>query len=350
MIKKYFARANSAQGSINLVMNNIRAMDKLYILDGQSASRCTYLMKILLSHLENRFENIECMISPFNINHYDGIIIRDIKFAVCSANVLPVNTIGKHINTDDAENTHKLTVTKDDIACLSLCASQEYADFYKEFQKAKDIHDSWENLYISQIDFNRLNAYTDGVISQLVNKQSQNLGTYKYERFFGASTPDGSVNYIDNITKDLSSRYFIKGRPGTGKSTFLKKLLKAIEKNGYASEVYRCSLDTKSLDMVLCPELSFCVFDSTAPHEMFPEKERDKILDFYEEGALLGVDDKFENELAYLKATYSHRISCGLAHMRLGFLADEEREFYLSRATDFAKLDIMADKIIRSID
>ena len=76
-------------------------------------------------------------------------------------------------------------------------------------------------------------------------------------------------------------RIFIKGRPGTGKSTFLKKLSKSLIDNGFDVEEYYCSFDKESLEMVISRELSFAVFDSTSPHEKFPERETEEILDFY---------------------------------------------------------------------
>ena len=66
--------------------------------------------------------------------------------------------------------------------------------------------------------------------------------------------------------------YGIIGANGAGKSTFLKKLAVAGLSAGFDVEIYHCSLDPKSLDMIIVRELSLCVFDSTAPHEFFPER------------------------------------------------------------------------------
>lgn len=349
MIKKYFARANSATGEVNLALNNLSGIENLYILSGESEFCKTYLIKILLSQFEDKYEQIECLVNPFNICHFDGIIVRDIKFAAISANILPLNTLGKVIDTDEALSG-SISSKKALLSSLMLSAKSAYQQFYKEFEGAKKVHDDWEKIYISNMDIEGLSSYTKGVAAELCATKSENFSGTKFERFFGASTPDGSVNYINNITQGLKTRYFIKGRPGSGKSTFLKMVQNELLKNGYSIEVYRCSLDTKSLDMVLCPELSFCVFDSTAPHEMFPESERDKILDFAEAAKLYAIDEKFKKELDLLEKKYSIRVAKGLAYLRIGFLSEEEREFYFERACDKTRLDIFADKIIRSTE
>ena len=61
----------------------------------------------------------------------------------------------------------------------------------------------------------------------------------------------------------------------------LKKLAKAAEEKGFEVEVYHCGFDPNSLDMVIVRELGFAIFDSTAPHEYFPSREGDEIIDMY---------------------------------------------------------------------
>ena len=101
--------------------------------------------------------------------------------------------------------------------------------------------------------------------------------------------------------------------------------------------------------MVLVPELSFCVFDSTAPHEMFPSEERDSILDFYTESGLTGIDEKYKKQLELINKKYSFRIYEGTANLRIGNGYELEREYYLSRATNYEEISKLADKIIRKV-
>ena len=113
-----------------------------------------------------------------------------------------------------------------------------------------------------------------------------------------------SVNYIDNLTRGLAKRIFIKGRPGTGKSTFLKKIKNAAIERGFDTETYYCSFDPSSLDMVIIRELSLCIFDSTSPHEMFPSLASDSILDIYDIAVTNGTDEKYSKELSEIQVKY----------------------------------------------
>ncbi len=83
--------------------------------------------------------------------------------------------------------------------------------------------------------------------------------------------------------------YIIKGGPGTGKSTFMKRLGARAEREGMDVEYYRCSSDPESLDGVIIPCLRCAVIDGTAPHTTDPvyPAAADSILNF---GAFIDVN------------------------------------------------------------
>lgn len=348
MQKKYFARANTSSGAVNLMTSNLKDITHIYSLGGNSKTAKSKLIQRIGKHFSEVFDT-EFVVSPFDTNLFDAVIVRKIKFAMVDKDCIDKEIKAKKIDTDSFLNVAKLGTKKEKLNSLLLNADNAYEGLYRAYAEAKQIHDDWEKIYISNMDFPRLESYSSGVISELIGDKKGSGRGCVYERFFGASVPDGSVNYINNLTEGLSKRYFIKGRPGTGKSTFLKKLAKAAEERNFDVEIYYCSFDKNSLDMVVVPELSFCVFDSTAPHEMFPEKECDSILDFYAESGLSGVDEKYEKELEMVAKKYKYRVSEGLAHLRLGNLCQKEREFYLESIINDDMLAKTADKIVRKV-
>lgn len=343
MVKKYFARANTSAGCINLMKKNLGDTKTIYKLSGESKAVKGRIIKEIAEKAEGKYSGVECVYSPFDIGVPEGVIIRDIKTAIldetCAEDIKGSCGIDCSIGKGGGEHAKK----------LKSRAKAAYAELYRAYGEAKEIHDEWEKIYISRMNFNKLGGYSEGLIKQLIGDKKGNSGTYNHERFFGASTPDGSVNYIDNITENLTSRYFIKGRPGTGKSTFLKRLAKAANEAGFDTEIYYCSFDKDSLDMVLVPELSFCVFDSTAPHEMFPKDSRDSILDFYEESGLSGTDEEFSRELENVSERYRQRIAEGLCYLRLGNLYEKESEAYLQKMADERIVKQIAEELFAKL-
>lgn len=187
---------------------------------------------------------------------------------------------------------------------------------HRYMAQAKQIHDDWEKVYIGQTNYGTLNQFTQDTILRLLGSHTQNRKARAVHRFFGGATEDGAVDYVQNLTADVGKRYFIKGRPGTGKSTFLKKLAARAVTNGFDTEVYHCAFDPNSLDMVVVRELGFCLFDSTAPHEYFPDRESDEILDFYQVAVAQDTDVQFAEALASFQDRYRERM--GQARLEIG--------------------------------
>lgn len=95
----------------------------------------------------------------------------------------------------------------------------------------------------------------------------------KEKHFFaGNNTSGGFYSYFSNIINpENSARIFIlKGGPGVGKSSFMKKFGAKMSSLGYSTEYIHCSSDENSLDGVLIPELKISLVDGTAPHTIDP--------------------------------------------------------------------------------
>lgn len=195
---------------------------------------------------------------------------------------------------------------------------------YDTYAAALKIHDDWESIYIGAMDFTVLDEMAQEFIKKLTGEEERDRPGVRIDALFGAATPDGPVDYISNLTMDLPHRYFIKGRAGTGKSTFLKKIAEAVLTAGLNVEVYHCAFDPLSVDMVIVREQGVAIFDSTAPHEYFPTRAGDEIVDIYSAAVKPGTDERYAAQLGLTAAQY--KAQTGLAAKRLGqakALADE---------------------------
>jgi len=85
--------------------------------------------------------------------------------------------------------------------------------------------------------------------------------------FAGINSNDGFCNHFSEINKDTNGyTYILKGGPGTGKSTLMKKIGEHFSAQGESVEYYHCSSDPDSLDGVYIPNKNISVVDGTAPH------------------------------------------------------------------------------------
>lgn len=217
------------------------------------------------------------------------------------------------------------------------------------FGEAKKVHDAWEQIYISQTSYGDLNSFSREMILKLLGSHTQNRKGHSVHRFFGAATEDGAVDYVQNLTAGIGKRYFIKGRPGTGKSTFLRKIAERAVNNGFTAEVYHCAFDPSSLDMVILRELDLCLFDSTKPHEYFPEREQDEILDFYEIGVKAGTDEQFAEQIADCASRYREQMAQAKLEIAAANQIRLEREAFLQSRVNPAKAEVVMEKAVKKL-
>ena len=90
--------------------------------------------------------------------------------------------------------------------------------------------------------------------------------------FLAANSGNGFLSLFDSCynAKDGWKVYIIKGGPGTGKSSFMKYMIKrAAEKNEDYIRV-PCSSDPNSLDAVILKSRKTIIMDGTSPHTVDP--------------------------------------------------------------------------------
>ncbi len=139
--------------------------------------------------------------------------------------------------------------------------------------------------------------------------------------FFAASnSADGFKNYYGECFERADRLFIIKGGPGTGKSTFMRRVADMAEARGGSVERYFCSSDHTSLDGVLfdCGDECVGIIDGTFPHPYIEKLPglRDEIINtgsFWNRKILKQNSDKirelctsktasYDNAYAYLRA------------------------------------------------
>lgn len=88
--------------------------------------------------------------------------------------------------------------------------------------------------------------------------------------FPGANTSQGFFSFYDQIIspQDATRIFVIKGGPGMGKSTMMRKIGEEMAERGYDIEYHCCSSDNGSYDGVRIQDLGIVLLDGTAPQRV----------------------------------------------------------------------------------
>lgn len=164
--------------------------------------------------------------------------------------------------------------------------------------------------------------------------------------FAGCVTPRGFVSGFEGIYEGRARVFFIKGAPGVGKSSLMRRVAARQAAQGHAVSQFLCSSDPDSLDGIADETLNAAVLDATAPHACEPELPgaRDTLIslgDYLNEEALAERAGEL-NELAReSRAAYER------ARHYLAAAAHIERA--RAQAADSRKSDLAAREILHAL-
>lgn len=348
----YFARGNTAHGAHFLYKSAFQGLDRILILMGPPGTGKSTIIRNLADNLLDRGQHVQCFHSPLRPDELDGIIATDFKVGIVDG-----QACGETLEGDTGETIlvfdFGVALNNNGISTEALGTIEElrgkltdaYSKAYETFATALRIHDEWEKFYIESMDFMKANQIMQELIRELYAGHENGLPTSGRHLFFGAATPKGAFDYIQSLTAQLNRRIFIKGRPGSGKSTLLKKLAAAAEKNGIEVQVFHCGFDPNSLDMLIFPMLSTAIFDSTAPHEYFPERDGDEILDMYERTMTPGTDQTYAAEIAAIKERYSSKMKEATSHLAAAEAIHSQIKSFYTAATNFSIVEELRSQL-----
>ncbi len=170
--------------------------------------------------------------------------------------------------------------------------------------------------------------------------------------FPGAMGPDGFVSCFDHLLPEAQLRrmLILKGGPGVGKSTFMRRVHAALGGGDAPSTLYYCSGDPDSLDAVALPERGLLILDGTAPHVVDPRipGARDSLINL---GACL-QEEAMRPRLPHIKACMDDHAACSRrarACMRAACALTRDSAAVFASAADEGKLARMTRALIHTV-
>ncbi|MBQ8849436.1 MAG: hypothetical protein IJ011_03770 [Clostridia bacterium] len=169
--------------------------------------------------------------------------------------------------------------------------------------------------------------------------------------FAAVNSGRGFISYFHDVFGDgkIKRRYIIKGGPGTGKSSFMKRAAEYAESRGREVEYFRCSSDPASLDGIII-DGSIAVFDGTAPHVYEPRiaGAEDEIVNL---GVFWDAEKLYERygDIARLSAVRSSIYAKSYKFLSAAMNVSEINEALASTALKREKTEAAARRILSGI-
>ncbi|MGL5711896.1 MAG: ATP-binding protein [Paraclostridium sp.] len=169
--------------------------------------------------------------------------------------------------------------------------------------------------------------------------------------FPGGNTSQGFKSFFDYvIPEDSNIVLCMKGGPGVGKSSFMKKVAKEMISRGYDVDLYPCSSDPGSLDVIVIKDLGAVMLDATAPHIVDPKNPGaiDEILDlgrFWNRKEI----EKNKEELMECSKEVSRFFKEGFRYFEAAAPVAYNIESKNKDCMDFGKINVLTANLIEDI-
>ncbi len=331
---KFFHDAYSSMGHISYIEDYIHSAKKIIIMKNLTKRASELIFGEIGNVLDKNNAGYKALLGCGKINHCDALKTDNVFFV--NGKCIKEKIKGDIVDFSDCYGDF---LSVGDEEKIIKKEKEEKENIFYHLSLAKKIHDDWEKIYIENMDFDILGRKTDALISNIFRGKPTKSGTGKNERgFFGSMLPEGNVNYIDDLTKGMKKRILINGRPGTGKSTILKKIRKEALDRGFSVASYYCSFDPVSLDMIIIREMGLSVFDATYPHEKKPQRAEDEVFDVYEMAVKKDTDEKYQKELSEIKRSYNEEVLKAKMHLKKVLYLENEKEKVLSKSLNYGRL------------
>lgn len=340
-ITKFYGQVMTGQGMKNVYKDILTEASEVCFLKGIFGFNISNLLKEIGYHYVKQGNDIEFFYDPLFENTVQAVFVKDLNklFLQSSKPSIEPTQLGtrdKIISFYDCLDEEKLAKNGERLKQLSEEASHWHDKCFASLHSAITIHDDWEAENQRQMDWKSLDNHREELFEQIFDGMLLNKTGTLIHRLFGTLTPNGANDYLQNITRNLERRYFIKGLPGTGKSNMLNKLTDAALKRGFDVTKVWCGLDPTSIDMVIIPELKLCIFDSTPPHEYFPDDTRpgDELVDIAQHCKLTEVEEKNIREIS---KNYRKAINNAMNYAKLYAEAEREIREIIDQSTNVSK-------------
>ncbi|HJF33818.1 MAG TPA: hypothetical protein K8V56_18785 [Sporosarcina psychrophila] len=334
-ITQYMGTAYTGAGISHKYDKLIASASQTLFLKCPPTNAISNVLSETASHYLKRGYDVDRFMDPVQSDKTDAIFVKGPNLLILQAShpvaLEPADIGGKHkvISFYDVYDEAKLREQNGIIVEKLEESRVALGKALKSLAEAKNIHDDWEKVNIKRMVWELHENKIASLKEELFGTIKLNKDAAVSHRLIGSLTSGGAHDFIPSITKHLDRRILIKGLPGTGKSTLMKALGAEAEQRGFDVLYGWCGLDPAGVDLVLFPELSVCVLDSTNPHAYDVEHPGDELLDLVH---MCEEDAGGEAEIGPIREAYAEKMLDATGYMQAYAQAENSMKITMDSA------------------
>lgn len=342
---------------MNFFPSVLQNMERIFILKGGPGTGKSTLMKRVGWYFEEQGELVESIYCSSDPSSLDGVILRERKVAIVDGTAphvvepLAPGACEEYINLGIAWDREKLVPYREEILDLQKKIKKEFGEIYTILKESAKIHNRWAGIYAESLQKEKLDQVTESLERELFgNLIPVGKTGHEIKRFSAALSSEGMVHHTESLTEAVKYRYFLKGRPGNGKSYILGQLLEKARRYRTPIEVYYHPIQPAAVIMLILRELDVCIFDAASPWEVFPSRDGDVMVDLYASVINPGTEEENQQTISLLSREHAECIRDAESHFaRVRHLHDALEEYYI-HAVRFQEIEQLTQDIIIQIE
>ncbi len=275
-VRNFFPGGNTSLGFFSYY-DQIIAPDatRIFIVKGGPGVGKSSFMKESAVVLNNQGFDIELHHCSSDPESLDGVVFPQIGVAMIDGTsphvVDPRNpgAVDEILHLGDYWDEQGMRCGKTEILTLNREVGRLFHRAYQYLKAAKTIYDGQKALYSEALDQGLANKITADLMKMIFKEHPV---TRKYGKirklFISAITPNGYLNYLDDLIQIVPWIYAIEGPPGSGKAILLAKLATAAQERGIDCEAFYCAFDPYKIEHLVLPALGIGITTAVEPHRI----------------------------------------------------------------------------------
>lgn len=348
-MRKIFPGANTSNGFYSYFDYIIPAdVNRIFCLKGGPGVGKSSLMKKVARDFSEMGYDVEIFPCSSDPSSLDAVVIKKLKVVLLDATSPHIvdpkipGAIDEIVNFGDFWEIDNLEKNKAEIQQCNKDISACFQRAFKYLKSAEPIFYDIQSKNSNAMDFGKLNKFTDEFIEELF-KDIENKEEISVPRhLFGtAITPIGHIDYADSLLQEADKVYYLNGKIGYGKTTFLKRVYDKAVLKGLKVEVFHYPLIPEKIESIMIKDIGVAITTS----QLFKDED---VIDLGEFINKEKIDD-YKDELEIDERILDELINYAISNLKKAKSNHDVIENYYIPNMDFEKIDDLKDKIVERI-